>query len=228
MAKPRTPTLENIAELLMEQRKTQQDIVDSLEREREGRERMAARLERLERIGQTVEQLGASMPQPKRARQMRRDAVEGFDTRLASGTGQTMFEPQTVGERLEAALRDRPRTMQELVRKLSPVNPAELVQELDNLREKERVVNVGIAEVPVWFVRVGEKASIDELRRAILILCSWRPLFHSEIVSATGASEKRVSNELNTLFVRWKALQNLGDPRRRLYWRPANSPLPEE
>jgi hypothetical protein len=213
MAKnPKTPDLQDIAKMLTEQNKAQQTMLAKMERERED---LVSRLANLERVGALLEQ--GALPSSRQARLMRREAVLEFDGAKGTTPGRDAGR-LTLSERLEAALRERPRTIRELAMHLNE-RGEKITPLLQELKEQEKVCNVGVAEVPAWFWRIGEKATVDELREAILRLLTWRPLFHSEIISATGAGEKRVTNELHTLFNRWHAVQNLGSPKKRLYWR---------
>jgi hypothetical protein len=108
-----------------------------------------------------------------------------------------------------------PRSTGELARHLKV--PADKVEiSLKPLRK--RLINVGTALAPAWFLRPGDDVPTPVLVDAVRTLITFRPMLHIELAAATGARAGRLDGAL-------VALQNGGadrivkyGPKNRFTW----------
>lgn len=115
----------------------------------------------------------------------------------------------SIGERLELALRDRPRTLVELSQILS-LTPGATIVAVRKLGDK--VYNLGTEHSPRWFWRVGDAGPTSELIHAVSKLLSDRPFGMRELLEATGARIGRVSGAIVSLQRQKRDVRNLGTP----------------
>lgn len=111
--------------------------------------------------------------------------------RLARGTVNKV--PTDLRGRVEQALRERPRSQEELAQDLG-----EAVGKIsDVLKEvRPRLRNVGSEDRPAWWLPLGEQASTPEINEAVLGLMAYRPMSSEELADYTGVSKDRVAGAL--------------------------------
>lgn len=121
--------------------------------------------------------------------------------KLARGTGDHTEVALRVGgelsmtldQRIEAILRDKPHSLDELTRELK--EPAGRISSVMKTMRK-RLYNVGTEDAPVWFYIVGDEASAEQINNAVRALISFRPMRFPELLTATGARQGRVSGAI--------------------------------
>jgi len=89
-----------------------------------------------------------------------------------------------------------------------------VTEALRSLRAEEKVVNVGSEDFPQWTVRVGDRASTQELNAEVKRLITERPMTTQELMYFTGARLSRVSGALIALQRTEERLLNRGTARR--------------
>lgn len=121
--------------------------------------------------------------------------------KLARGTGDHTELALRVGgelsmsleQRIEAVLRTRPTTIEELARELKA--PAgKVVAALKPMRK--HLYNVGTEDAPAWFWIVGDAAPTEQVNTAVKSLIAFRPFRFPELLNATGARQGRVSGAI--------------------------------
>lgn len=108
-------------------------------------------------------------------------------------------KPKTLREKIQEILTKESMNTTWIVRSLHMDKPKyreQVLKEIETLNHEGLIFNVGYADSPVWTWRIGDKTDNATLRNVVQRLISERPMYVTDIIRATGASEKRVSNEL--------------------------------
>ncbi len=130
-----------------------------------------------------------------------------------------------LGERLAAALRETPRSIEDLV-SLLKVPSGRITRELRPLRR--RLWNAGTETAPKWFLPPTPDAPVEAFTGAVRALISLQPHSTAELITATGTQRsKKVWHALTRLNDEPKSrLVRMGDPRRpRWFWVPTEIDL---
>lgn len=110
--------------------------------------------------------------------------------------------PKTIAEKIEAALRERPRTMMELALETN-TSPKRISNAMRELRAK--TYNVGSETYPVWAWIIGDETTAAELGAQVERLIALRPFTLQELIAATGARRNRISGSIARLVEASKA-----------------------
>lgn len=117
--------------------------------------------------------------------------------------------PKTLDERLEALLREKPRTLVELAAELS-LTPGATIVAMRRAVEAKKAFNLGTESSPRWFWRVGDEGPTQELVHAVTAIIGDRPMGMRELIDATGARGNRVSGVIVQLQRSGAPIQNVG------------------
>lgn len=102
---------------------------------------------------------------------------------------------QTLRTRVEIKLRAASMTLQQLARDLA--EPAGSVSAVLRALKTERMIaNVGLADHPIWTLRVGDDTGTPELIAVVQRLLRERPMTTREVADATGARLSRVEGAI--------------------------------
>jgi hypothetical protein len=118
------------------------------------------------------------------------------------GALETAALPRTLAEKIEASLREKPRTMMELALDVN-ATPKRISNVMRDLRTK--IANVGSETHPVWTWIIGDETTAAELAAQVAHLISLRPFTLQELITATGARRNRISGALVRLVEASKA-----------------------
>jgi predicted Rossmann fold nucleotide-binding protein DprA/Smf involved in DNA uptake len=146
-----------------------------------------------------------------------------LETLLARGTGDVTEAAAvamgTLPERLEALLRERPHTLDDLsARAGAGVGP--VADEMRKLRADRKVYNVGNEERPRWFWVFGTDATPDDLQHAATVLIQDRPYELQELAAAMGVPPGQVSTVLVRMQRAGIKVENHGSPKRARWYMP--------
>ncbi len=120
---------------------------------------------------------------------------------------------QPLGDRLQALVRERPHSTDDLVQRLaSPVGP--VVEELRALRTDRKIWNCGNEERPRWFWVFGKEASQADLLHAVTTLIQTQPMELQDLALATGIPPNDVSSLLTKMKRNGLNVENLGNAKR--------------
>lgn len=134
----------------------------------------------------------------------------------------TLTAPLTTEERLEAALRGKIATLTDLGKSLRlPMKT--LAGALEKLRKAGRAANIGSEIEPRWTLIVGDECSADELRVAVSLLISDRPMTFKELLAWTGARRGRISGQIVDLQRTGRPVVNMGTERRARWFLPVKA-----
>lgn len=114
----------------------------------------------------------------------------------------------SLADRMSALLREAPHSLPELALALD-TSAGKAKATLEAARDN--VVNVGTAESPRWFWKVGDGAPAPVLVAAVEALIRDRPATWQELIVLTGARGNRISGAISTLHKSGRVeLLNLG------------------
>lgn len=162
---------------------------------------------------------------------LRKEAAK-LEKQLARGTGDVTEEARKVTaprvgghlsmdlpQRIEAALRAKPRSIEELARELHET-PGRITATMKPMRK--HLYNAGTEDAPAWFWIVGDGASASEINAAVEALVKFKPMRFPELLAATGARQGRVSGAIVAMQRDGKSrIANLDSPMRaRWFWVP--------
>lgn len=95
-----------------------------------------------------------------------------------------------LGQRIEAVLRVRPHSVEELARELKE-SAGKISAALKPMRK--HLFNAGSEDAPSWFWIVSDQATAAEVNAAVAALVRFKPMRFPELLAATGARQGRVS-----------------------------------
>lgn len=125
--------------------------------------------------------------------------MKQVETRFARGTREVTKQAKAAVE-----LDLKTRVLQVLVEPKRPKEIAAVLEAtqmmtdaaLGHLAKDGKVSNVGSVQHPVWFARIGDETSHQDLVRATMALISRSPMTTQEIADATGARYSRASGAI--------------------------------
>jgi hypothetical protein len=135
-------------------------------------------------------------------------ALSAIRTVLARGTGDHTEAAETataavrLTDRVEEVLRSGPRSLEELALDLEA--PAgKIAGVLRALRSERRICNLGTEDQPIWFWRVGDKATAQEIQRAAEQALRIRPMTLRELCATLDITNRnRASSALVYMQIR--------------------------
>ncbi len=104
-------------------------------------------------------------------------------------------KPLEVSEKIEVALTRESLDTQRLAKAIGETLE-KTTMTLKELRDAERVYNVGFDDLPIWTWKVGNDCDAATLIKVIRRLISERPMFLRDLIRASGATQSRVSGAL--------------------------------
>lgn len=163
-----------------------------------------------------------------RLQSLKKEAAE-LEKQLARGTGDVSEQARTarrprvggdmsasLSERIEAALRTKPHSLDELARELKE-SAGKIAAAVKPMRN--RLFNAGTETDPAWFWIVGDHASATEINNAVRALVHYRPMSFTELRAATGARQGRVSGAIVAMQRDPKSrISNIDDNPLRARW----------
>lgn len=145
--------------------------------------------------------------------------------RLAKGTADVTREageavaPQKLNlmARLEVALREKPMALEELSGAMGE-STGKVQSTLKGARTTGKLHNVGAADRPVWFWRIGKEATSTEVQKGILALIRHQPMTFVELKAATRAEDNQIQKALIAIRQSGVMVANMGTQNRARYF----------
>lgn len=130
-------------------------------------------------------------------------ALVSQTARIARGTRDVTRQSrravcEVLDERVRLALRRESLTTEQLVR-CTGASKEDVDDAVKRAADAGHIVNVGIAEYPVWTWRLDPGAPREALHDMVRRLISERPSSIADLVAATGATPRDVSRAIGTL-----------------------------
>lgn len=159
----------------------------------------------------------------ERAHAVRLEAEKAL--RLARGTGDVREQaeaavrsvtakPMTLAGKIEAALRTKPRTFDQLV-KIAGEPAGRISNEMKKARANLRNLGTNTDPVYVWYI--GDDGETAELKTLVCEILRVKAMTLRELELITGAGRNRISGVLVKLQVAGVPVENLGN-RQRAVW----------